>query len=72
MLEIKDFRKHKGLTSAQQEELETRQYKTSQEGRVPCASCIAIEKSLGIPTAEVGKTANKLNIIISKCQLSCF
>ena len=72
MLKIKDFRKPKGLTSEQQEELEASLHKASQKGRVPCASALAIAKSLEIPAAEVGKTANKLNIRIKKCLLDCF
>ncbi len=72
MLKIKDFRKQKDLTSEQQEELEDCLNKASQEGRVPCASALAIAKSLEIPAADVGKTANKLNIRIKKCLLGCF
>lgn len=60
------------LTSKQQEELEIRMHKASSEGRIHCASALAIAKSLGVPASEVGKTANKLNIRISKCQLGCF
>ena len=72
MLEIKDFRKHKDLTSEQQEELEACLLKASHEDRVPCATALAIAESLGIPAAEVGKTANKLNIRLKKCLLNCF
>ena len=64
MLEIKDFRKHKDLTSEQQEKLEACLLKTSQEDHVPCASAPAIAESLVIPAAEICKTANKLNIRI--------
>jgi len=72
MLKIKNFRKQKDLTSEQQEELEDHLHKASHESRVPCASALAIAKSLGIPAAEVGKTANKLNLRIKKCLLGCF
>jgi hypothetical protein len=72
MLKIKDFRKPKDITSEQQAELETRLHKASHESRIPCASALAIAKSLEIPAAEVGKTANKLNIRIKKCLLDCF
>jgi hypothetical protein len=72
MLKIKDFRKPKDITSEQQAELEDRLHKTSHENRIPCASALEIAKSLGIPAAEVGKTANKLNIRIKKCLLDCF
>jgi LAO/AO transport system kinase len=56
----------------QQGELEQRLHKASRENRIPCFSALAIAKSLGVPPGEVGKTANKLNIKISKCQLGCF
>jgi len=72
MLKIKDFRNHKDLTSEQQEELEIRLHKASLESRVPCASALEIAKSLGITAAAVGKTADKLNIRIKKCQIGCF
>ncbi len=72
MLKIKDFRKPKGLTSEQQEELEASLHKASQEGRVPCASALAIAKSQGIPAADIGKTVDKLNIRIKKYLLGCF
>jgi LAO/AO transport system kinase len=60
------------LTPAQQEELEQRLHKASKENRIHCSSALAIAKSLGVPAGEVGKTANKLKIRISKCQLGCF
>jgi hypothetical protein len=72
MLKIKDFRKPKDITSEQQAELEDRLHKTSHENRIPRASALEIAKSLGIPAAEIGKTANKLNIRIKKCLLDCF
>ena len=60
------------LTPQQQGELEQRLYNASRENRIHCSSALAIAKSLGVPTAEVGRTANKLKIRISKCQLGCF
>ena len=72
MFKIKDFRKQKGLTSEQQEELETCLLKATQEGRVLCSSALEIAKSLGIPVPVVGQTADKLNIRIEKCLLGCF
>ena len=72
MLGIKDFRKHKDITSEQQEELESCLLKASRDDRVPCATALAIAESLEIPEAEVGKTADKLNIRIKKCLLGCF
>jgi LAO/AO transport system kinase len=62
----------KALTPEQQGELEQRLHKASRESRIHCSSALAIAKSLGVPAAEVGKTANKLKIKISKCQLGCF
>jgi len=72
MHKIKDFRNHKDLTSEQLEELESLLRKASHKNRVPCASALEIAKSLEIPAAEVGKTANTLNIRIKKCLLGCF
>lgn len=72
MHKVKDFRKPKHLSSEQQEELEDCLHKASQEGRVPCSTALEIAKSLEIPAADVGKTANKLNIRINKCLLDCF
>jgi hypothetical protein len=72
MLKIKDYREQKDLTSEQQEELEDRLNRASHESRVPCASAMAIAKSLGIPATEVGKIADKLQIRIKKCRLGCF
>ena len=60
------------LTVEQQEELESRLQKASRENRILCSSALAIAKLLGIPPGEVGSTANKLKIKISKCQLGCF
>ena len=62
----------KSLTPDQQEELEQLLHKASRENRIHCSSALAIAKSLGIPAAEVGKSANRLKIRISKCQLGCF
>jgi LAO/AO transport system kinase len=62
----------KALTPEQQEEIEQRLHKASKENRIHCSSALAIAKSLGVPAAEIGKSANKLKIKISKCQLGCF
>ena len=69
---MKDSAEQIILTAEQQDELEARLHKASHESRVPCASALAIAESLGIPDAEVGKTANKLKLRIKKCQLGCF
>ena len=62
----------KAITPEQQGELEHRLHKASRENRINCSSALAIAKSLGIQAAEVGETANRLKIKISKCQLGCF
>ena len=46
--------------------------KASKDNRISCSMALALARSLGISTADVGKTANRLNIRISKCQLGCF
>ena len=56
----------------QQGKLEKLLRKASKENRILCSSALTIAKSLGIPAGEVGRTADKLNIRISKCQLGCF
>ena len=60
------------LAPAQQDELEKRLHNAAKDNRILCSSTLAIAKSLGISSGEIGKTANKLNIRISKCQLGCF
>ena len=62
----------KRITPEQEEQLANRLLKASHEKRIPCASAMDIAKSLGIPLAEVGRTADKLKIRIKKCQLGCF
>jgi len=69
---MSDSQPEKSLSPEIQAELEERLTKASRDNRILCASAFAIAKSLGIPTAEVGKAANKLKIKISKCQLGCF
>ena len=69
---MKDTVEKTALHPEQQKELEDRLHKACRENRVPCASALQIAKSLGISAAEVGKTANKLEIRIKKCQLGCF
>jgi len=49
-----------------QEKLEQRILLAAKENRILCSAALAIAKSLGVPPGEVGKTANKLNIRISK------
>ena len=60
------------LTAAQQEEIEKRLRGAARENRIPCATALAIARSLGVDPGAVGKAANTLNIRISRCQLGCF
>ncbi|MBW2521475.1 MAG: hypothetical protein JRD64_02150 [Deltaproteobacteria bacterium] len=60
------------LTAAQQAEIEKRLQGAARENRIPCATALAIAKSLGVDPGAVGKAANLLNIRISRCQLGCF
>ena len=60
------------LSPEQQGELEKRLRQTARDNRLPCSAALALAKALSIPTGEVGKAANKLNIKICKCQLGCF
>lgn len=60
------------LTAEQQGELEVRLVRASEDNHIPCARALVIAKSLGIPANVIGKTANKLKIKISNCQLGCF
>lgn len=60
------------ISLEKQKEIEKRLHQASSENRIPCASALAIAKSLGVAPGEVGKSANKLKIKISKCQLGCF
>ena len=44
----------------------------AEEGRLPCAVALKLAEELGIPSLEVGKAANALNIKIVQCSLGCF
>jgi LAO/AO transport system kinase len=60
------------LTDEQQNEIKKRIHSAAKNNRLLCSGALAIAKSLGIPTHEVGRIANELDIKISKCQLGCF
>jgi LAO/AO transport system kinase len=60
------------LTAEQQNEIEKLVYNAARENRILCSGAQAIAQSLDIPSQEVGRIANELNIKISKCQLGCF
>lgn len=70
--QMQEIKERTSLTAEQQVELEKRLRKAANEHRIHCSSALAIAKSLGISPGEVGNTANKLEIKISKCQLGCF
>lgn len=69
---MKETAEQTTLTPEQQKELEYRLNEAAKDGRVPCASAQAIAKSLKLSYGVVGKTADKLKLRISKCQLGCF
>lgn len=60
------------LTTEQRQEFEARLLKASRDGRIQCATALAIARSMAIPSQEVGRVANALQIKISNCQLGCF
>ena len=60
------------LTDEEQKEIEKLVRRAAKDNRILCSGALAIAKSLGIPSREVGRIANELNIKISKCQLGCF
>ncbi len=44
----------------------------AEEGRIACAVALKLAEELEVPTAEVGKAANALDVKIVKCSLGCF
>jgi molybdopterin-guanine dinucleotide biosynthesis protein len=44
----------------------------AEEDRIACAVALKLAEELKVPTAEVGKAANALNVKIVKCSLGCF
>jgi len=60
------------LTDEQRQEIEKLILGAARDNRILCSGALAIAKSLGIPSREVGRIASQLNIKISKCQLDCF
>lgn len=63
---------HVHLTDEQKKEAEERLLKAADDGRVQCASAMAIARSLKVPSREIGKLADQLNLHVCKCQLNCF
>jgi LAO/AO transport system kinase len=60
------------LTDEQQNEIEKLVRNAAKENCILCSGARAIAKSRGIPSQEVGRIANELDIKIRKCQLGCF
>ncbi|MEW6555042.1 MAG: hypothetical protein AB1384_12240 [Actinomycetota bacterium] len=44
----------------------------AEEGRIACAVALKLAEELKVPTGEVGKAANALDVKIVKCSLGCF
>ena len=44
----------------------------AKEGRIACKKALEIADQLGVPTRDVGRTADDLKIKIAACQLGCF
>ena len=60
------------LSDEQRLALEERLVKAAVDNRINCAGALAIAKALGIPSQEVGRAADRLDIRIANCQLGCF
>ena len=46
--------------------------KHAAQGNLPCAVAFKIADELGVPPAEIGKTADLMDLRLSKCQLGLF
>ncbi|MCF6290156.1 MAG: hypothetical protein L3J03_04075 [Desulfobacterales bacterium] len=60
------------LPAEQRRGIEKMILENAETGRLPCARAWAIAKSLKVPFLAVGRTADRLQIRISQCQLGCF
>lgn len=60
------------LTDEQKGQAEELLLKAAEDGRIQCASALAIARSLKLPSRDVGKLADTLDLRICKCQLNCF
>ncbi len=69
---MQNMEKQADIIPEQQAELEKRLTSAAKDGRIQCSSAQAIAKSLNLSYGVVGKTADKLKLKISKCQLGCF
>ena len=43
-----------------------------QDGRLPCAAAFAAAAELGVPPVEVGRTADRMQVRLTACQLGLF
>lgn len=43
-----------------------------EDGNLPCASACELAESLGVPPIEIGRTADRLQIHLDRCQLGLF
>ncbi len=53
-------------------ELEEKVMSSLEDNKLPCAIAFKIARELKVSPREVGETADRLGIMISKCQLGCF
>ena len=60
------------LTDDQKKQAGEQLAKAAEDGRVQCASALAIARSLNVPSREIGKLADMLGLRVCKCQLNCF
>jgi hypothetical protein len=60
------------LIDEQQEEIKKLVRGAAKNNRILCSAALAIAKSLGIQSREIGCIVNQLDIKISKCQFDCF
>jgi len=53
-------------------ELENKITTSVVDGKLPCAVAFEIARELQVSPKNVGEAADKLGILVSKCQLGCF
>jgi hypothetical protein len=61
-----------GLNDEQRQQAEAQLLQAAEDGRVQCASALAIARSLKVPSREIGRLADILDLRICQCQLNCF
>jgi len=60
------------LTDEQKQQAEEKLLQAAENGRIQCASALAIARSLNVSSRDVGKLADMLDLRVCKCQLNCF